>query len=183
MTLAPVPTPWTALQELLDHLGPRDLYTIGDLENAGKFLFHHTYSRRYLQETARLYALVLGQTLESRARRNFNELVLTPTQFTDLLALFRESRASSASIMDLLAQRRQQELRQQGESFEDGAVMTMAELGDNVNRLIIETMECKERASGAEDTALSMQKELTQVKVEVAQVNAKLTELLSVLRR
>ena len=47
---------------------------------------------------------------------------------------------------------------------------------EQMNRLIVETMECKERASGAEDTALQLQK-------EVAQVNAKLDELLSLLRR
>ncbi|KQR35145.1 hypothetical protein [Deinococcus sp. Leaf326] len=184
MTLFPTQNTWSELQDLLQELGPRDLYTIGDLENAGQFLFQHTYSRRYLQETARLYALVLGQTLESRARRNFNELLLTPAQFTGLLSLFREARATSFSITDLLTQWRQQEVRSpRDEPSAEGAGMTMAELGDNVNRLIIETMECKERASGAEDTAMILRKELTQVRTELAQVNAKFDELLSLLRR
>ena len=179
MTLTPAQDSWPALQDLLDHLGLRELYTVSDLESAGKFLFGHTYSRRYLQETARQYALVLGQTLETRTRRNFSELVLTPAQFTDLLAVFRDSRSTPTSVNELLMQRRQRALQLQ----DDLSGMTMAELGDNVNRLIIETMECKERASGAEDTALSMQKELAQVKVELAQANAKLNELLSLLRR
>lgn len=183
MPLAPAQDSWPALQDLLDHLGPRDLYTVSDLESAGKFLFSHAYSRRYLQETARQYALVLGQTLETRTRRNFSELVLTPAQFTDLLAVFRDSRSTPMSVNELLMQRRQRALQLQGDLSPDGEVMTMAELGENVNRLIIETMECKERASGAEDAALSMQKELAQVKAELAQANAKLNELLSLLRR
>lgn len=183
MTLPPAQGTWSALQDFLNHVGPRDFYTIGDLENAGKFLFHHTYSRRYLQETARLYALVLGQTLESRTRRNFNELLLTPAQFTDLLSIFRDSRSTTFSITDLLTQRRQQEMHAQGESSAEDGGMTLTELGDNMNRLIIETMECKERASGAEDTAMILRKELTQVRTELAQVNAKFDELLSLLRR
>lgn len=167
---------WPALQEFLTHRGPQDLYTITDLEHAGKFLFGHTYSRRYLQETARQYALVLGQTLESRNRRNFSELVLTPEQFTDLLAVFRDSRSTPTSVNELLLQRRQRAINPQNESPADGTAPTLAELGETITRLIIETMEGKERASGAEDTALLLRK-------EVAQVNAKLDEILSLLRR
>lgn len=178
-TVGMTTAPWTTAERALDHLGERATYGLSDLVLVSDKLFPEPLTRRYLQDLCRQYDLVLGVQLQRQGRRNFMEIVLSRAQALDILGVVRESRESSRSINDLLRARRDQAMPRlpapMAPPMDEGSEEEMS-FQEQINRLIVETMECKERASGAEDTALQLRKEL-------AQTNAKLDELLSLLRR
>lgn len=171
-----LPLTWPELEQYLERQGPRDTYTVSELDAAAQELLGHSYSRRYLQDVCRRYALVLDVTLQTRIRRNFVETLLSTEQFSDMLTILYVSRETSASVNELLAHKRQQLLSGAEERDPLAIPMTPLEMATNLNRLIIETMECKERASGAEDLAI-------EAKQQLQRVEQKLDELLGLLRQ